>query len=456
MNADSAPTFSLMTTPFVAVQYEESIVGLSFMIASLASYVALDLAKRVRNHDSVLAHGWWFTGSIAMGTGIWATHFVGMLAMSAPFSMGFAYGATGLSWVAAVAASATALYIAAHAQLTYARLAAGALVMGGGISAMHYIGMMALDMTPAIEWTAGWVLLSIAIAIATSTVALWVFFELQKLKREAARLGQAAAALVMGLAICGMHYSGMAAASFPTASICRSASELGGDRLEWLVAGATLLLLTQTMFNSMMDTRMQRNALDLETSWQTKATSLQKLAFRDALTGLPNRLLLDDRLSLAVERSLRDNKKLAVLFIDLDGFKPINDTYGHRFGDAVLIEMARRLASHARATGTVARVGGDEFVVLLEGDTDTQAITGVAQRIIDDLGLPFQAGERDIRLACSVGIATFPNGAPWEELIAHADAAMYTAKRSGGAAYVFFGPGMVDASGGLKPQGMDM
>ncbi len=328
--------------------------------------------------------------------------------------------------------------------------------MGGGISAMHYIGMSALDMSPPIEWKTSWVVLSIAIAIAASTVSLLVFFELLKLHGGAARIGQAAAALVMGAAICGMHYAGMAAANFPIESVCLSAGELGGDRLEWLVAGVSLLLLTQTMLTSMVDARVHRNAAHLEVSWRSKATSFQLLAFRDALTGLPNRLLLEDRLHLAVERCTRDATHLAILFIDLDNFKPVNDNFGHRFGDMVLKEMAGRLATHARATDTVARVGGDEFVVLLEGDPDSQAIIGVAQRIIDDMSRPYMAGGHAIHLSCSIGIATYPEGAAREELIAHADAAMYKVKRAGGSAYAFFDPSMVHAQSQRESQGPEI
>ncbi len=439
-----------MSPPFIAVQYDAVTVGLSFILASFASYVALAIAKRVRNSDSALTLGWWIAGSFAMGTGIWATHFVGMMAMSAPFSIGFSYSATALSWFAALGASATAYFIAARPRLTYGRLAGGAAVMGSGISAMHYIGMLGMDMTPSITWDVNWVIFSVVIAIAASTVALLIFFELSKLSGAPTRIGQLTAALVMATAVCGMHYSGMVAASFPFGSMCRSAGELGGDRLVWSVTGATILLLAQTLFISILETRMQRNASRREATWRTKEKSLQKLAFRDPLTGLPNRLLLDDRLNLAIERCTRDETRLALLFIDLDGFKPVNDTFGHRIGDALLVEVSRRLTANARATDTVARLGGDEFLVLLEGNPDTDATTDVAQRIIDDLKLPFLSAGLTCQISCSIGITTYPDGSPRDDLIAHADAAMYSAKRAGGSAYAIFQPSMLGAGGHSK------
>ncbi|WP_394788203.1 putative bifunctional diguanylate cyclase/phosphodiesterase [Rhodoferax sp.] len=431
-----------MDNSFLTVRYAFGIVALSYFIASFASYVALDLAKRVRTPDRAVALGWWLGGSVAMGTGIWSMHFVGMLAVTLPFTVGYGYVVTALSWVAAVAVSAIALYVASRNRLTLPRLAVGALAMGAGICTMHYTGMAAMDMNPAIHWSMAWVLVSAVIAVVASAAALLIFFWLRLLHGSRERWGQLAAALVMGAAICGMHYTGMAAASFPLDSVCMSAGQLRGDSLGMLVSVATIVLLTLTMFTSMVDARMQSKATILADSLKTANAELQQLAFRDPLTGLPNRLLFDDRVAVAVERCARDGSSLAVLFVDLDGFKPVNDSFGHSFGDAVLREMAQRLAAQARTTDTVARVGGDEFVLLLEGNPDTTATAQIAQRIIDALSLPVVGGEHEVRLSCSLGIAMYPSDGPRDQLMAHADAAMYAAKRAGGSSYAFFEPHM--------------
>ena len=431
-----------MDTSFVAVRYVPWVVALSYLIASFASYAALDLAKRVNTPDRIVALGWWTGGSIAMGTGIWSMHFVGMLAVTLPFAVGYGYAMTGLSWVAAVLVSAIALYIASRARLTPLTLAGGALAMGTGICAMHYTGMAALDMAPGIRWDPRLVAASAGIAVAASAVALLIFFWLRRLARSVERWGQLAAALVMGAAICGMHYTGMAAAAFPEGTVCLSADQLRGDSLGLLVAGASITLLMLTMFASTIEERMQGRAAKLTVSLQTANTELQELAFRDPLTGLPNRLLFDDRVCLAIERCARDGASLSVLFVDLDGFKPINDTFGHSVGDVVLREVASRLAKQARATDTIARVGGDEFVLLLEGCPDTAATAQIAQRIIDALTLPVTAGSHEVRLSCSVGIAMYPADGPHDQMMVHADAAMYAAKRSGGGMYAFFEPHM--------------
>jgi diguanylate cyclase (GGDEF)-like protein len=153
------------------------------------------------------------------------------------------------------------------------------------------------------------------------------------------------------------------------------------------------------------------------------------LAYHDVLTDLPNRALLNDRLQQAILRSHRDEKGLALLVIDLDGFKEINDAYGHHAGDEVLQEVAARLKGVLRASDTVARLGGDEFAVLLPA-TDVNRAVLAARKVLHDLEHPFNADGRAVMASASIGIAGFPGHASsGEELLQRADAAMYVAKQ---------------------------
>lgn len=156
-------------------------------------------------------------------------------------------------------------------------------------------------------------------------------------------------------------------------------------------------------------------------------------ALHDSATGLPNRELFDDRTTQAIAMAERHGWILAVLFIDLDGFKQINDVHGHATGDAVLKEVARRLALNARDEDTVCRSGGDEFLVLLINPEGTGTAERLARDILALIAEPIDAGGRHLSVAASIGIARFPEHATHgPELVAHADAAMYQAKRSGG------------------------
>jgi diguanylate cyclase (GGDEF)-like protein len=174
---------------------------------------------------------------------------------------------------------------------------------------------------------------------------------------------------------------------------------------------------------------------------QRKQKHLFGLAHFDQLTGLPNRTLLLDRLNQAISVSNRASRPISLLFIDLDGFKPVNDTYGHGIGDRLLKEVAERLFACLRDGDTAARMGGDEFVViLLESDLE-RAIT-VAHRILGTLRVPYEFGKKTIsNISASIGIAEYPNHADeLDTLLAAADNAMYVAKKSGKDRFAIFAP----------------
>ncbi len=159
---------------------------------------------------------------------------------------------------------------------------------------------------------------------------------------------------------------------------------------------------------------------------------LAHMAYYDLLTGLPNRLLFRDRLGQALAQAQRQETKVAVLFLDLDGFKPLNDAHGHAFGDHVLFRTAQRLSECLRKSDTLARVGGDEFIILLGGAT-AESAAGMAQAILGSLARPLAVDGKDVRVGASIGVALYPDdNLDVENLIRLADAAMYRAKAAGG------------------------
>ena len=162
----------------------------------------------------------------------------------------------------------------------------------------------------------------------------------------------------------------------------------------------------------------------------------------DSLTQLPTRVYFEDRLAAAATKADANATRLALLFIDLDGFKPVNDTYGHSIGDLVLEQVGQRLKAMSRGKDVVARVGGDEFLLLLTNVTSQEAIAHVADRLIQGLSTPYAAEGREVMISCSVGIAMYPDGCSHAKLIARADAAMYASKRSGGSNHCFYSSAM--------------
>ena len=166
---------------------------------------------------------------------------------------------------------------------------------------------------------------------------------------------------------------------------------------------------------------------------------IQFQANYDTLTGLPNRSLFMDRLSQGMIRSHREDKKLALIFIDLDGFKYVNDTLGHHIGDLLLQQAAKRLTDCMRSSDTVARLGGDEFTIIMPSLEDPARISLAAQRILDALAKPFQLNDEEAIVSGSVGITVFPDDATEAaDLLRNADAAMYRAKDQGKATFQYY------------------
>jgi len=185
-------------------------------------------------------------------------------------------------------------------------------------------------------------------------------------------------------------------------------------------------------------TGLRGTALDISERKRAEAR-IEELATRDPLTGLPNRLLLSDRLAQGIAGASRGGHQLAVMFIDLDHFKAINDTLGHHVGDLLLKEVAKRLGAVVRKDDTLSRLGGDEFVVVLEGLRSPEDAGQVAQKILNSLAHAYQIEGHDLRTAASIGIALYPSdGDDAATLMRHADTAMYSAKSGGRKNYQFF------------------
>ena len=200
-----------------------------------------------------------------------------------------------------------------------------------------------------------------------------------------------------------------------------------------LVGGTMVLFLSRDMFNA-----MKRLRLEIERH-QESERNLSYLARHDPLTHLPNRMLANELIEQALRSAERQDSKLALLFVDLDNFKDINDSMGHAAGDDFLKQVADRLRAAVRKGDIVCRQGGDEFLVGLIDVTASDDISGVASHLLAGIAQPFVVRDSEILASCSIGIAVYPHdGTDFEELLRHADLAMYEAKASGRNTYRFF------------------
>ncbi|MNM65226.1 Cyclic di-GMP phosphodiesterase Gmr [compost metagenome] len=423
--------------------YDQTLVVFSIVVAVLASYTALDMASRLANAQGSVARWWLVGGATAMGLGIWSMHFIGMLAFDLPIPLGYDLAITLWSLAVSVGASAYALWLVSRPSLPGWQLLAGAVLMGLAIAAMHYLGMSALRMQPGIDYHPGWFVASIVLAVAASGAALWIAFRLRNEQRRTRHM-RGLASLLMGLAIVGMHYTGMAAARFPEGSVC-GAVRAGGIDTQWLavlVIVTTVATLGIALIASLFDRRMRERTGVLADSLADANQKLVQAALHDPLTQLPNRMLLQDRMEQAIKRAQREGRAVAVIFCDLDGFKTVNDAYGHQLGDRLLTAVARRIGALLGPQDTFARLGGDEFVMALTVDSPDDALV-IAERVVEAAAQPFLIDTAELQVSASLGIALYPNDASNErELMAHADVAMYHTKQLGRNGYTFFTPAM--------------
>lgn len=421
-------------------EYNHILVAVSFAVAIFASYTALNMAGRVAGSARSNARIWLMGGGFALGVGIWAMHFVGMLAMDHAMNMRFDPFLTGLSMLIEIGSSLFALWLVSAEKLRLRRLLPGALVMGLGISAMHYTGMAALQFASIIVWNSAWVALSIIIALLASCGALWLTFRLRHEGTDVA-LRRAGAAVLMGIAIAGMHYAGMKAAHFPQ----NWPMEHRGVDSNWLavlVSVVALTILGITLLVSLFDARLQARTALLASSLAQANQELAQLALHDTLTRLPNRVLLEDRLEQAISKANREGTSFALLFMDLDGFKAVNDAYGHDIGDKLLVAVTHRLNQPLSGQFTLARIGGDEFVLLAEVSAPDEAAS-LASALVHSIDAPFTIDPYELVVTLSVGIALYPlDGKNERELMFNADAAMYHTKHTGRNGYHFFQPSM--------------
>lgn len=422
--------------------YTFSLVLISVLVAILASYTALDLAGRIATAKGRAVWMWIGGGALSMGIGIWSMHFIGMLAFKLPIDLGFDLPLTLLSLAIGILSSGFALWLVSHPQLPAWQLIIGALAMGVGISSMHYTGMAALRMQPGIDYDPTLFSLSLLIAFVASAAALWIAFRLRK-HTPYVKLARGGAAVLMGMAIVGMHYTGMAAANFADGSFCGALTlGLRTDGLDKLVLVTSLAVLTITLLTSILDARMEARTAELSNSLREANRELTQLALHDTLTGLPNRVLLADCIEQAMRKADAQGGLFALMFMDLDGFKPVNDAFGHHVGDQLLRAVAMRLRENFHRHDTLARIGGDEFVLLVEVE-DVADVSSVAARQVALIGRQFSVGDHELQVSVSIGISLYPgNGHTQQDLLMNADAAMYHAKSAGKNGYSFFDASM--------------
>ena len=516
-------------------QHDYRLVLLAVLICALATYTAFHIYGSARQSQGSKRFGWIFLTGIATGAGIWATHFVAMLAFKTGLPTAYDPILTLASLLIAIGVTSLGFLIAVQGDGKWPP-ALGGVVIGAGIGSMHYTGMRAFTTTGTVAWDDTLVAASIVLGIVFAAAALVRFHSGQ---RHWAAIG---AAGLLTIAICSLHFTAMGAAVItPDPTIVVYPSFMDNSMMALAVAGVASLVILAALAAALIDrestresairlyeladaaaegivvakdgeiinvnqrvtelcelsseqligkkifgdllytprhpgcctgehrietlmTRASGGSVPVEVIWKPYKSGaranevyairdlqerrqaeemIRQLAQYDSLTGLANRSTLRRRLDNVVREAEGIGDSLAVLCIDLDRFKEVNDLYGHGAGDDVLRQCADRMSQVLKRGELLGRVGGDEFVIVQSESQQPASATALAARLIDAFEKPFDADGSLTDIGVSIGIALYPdNGHTAEQLLANADMALYRAKDTGRGCACFFEPEM--------------
>jgi diguanylate cyclase (GGDEF)-like protein len=415
----------------IAWQFKPALDAAAAGLAALAAYVALDFVRRCAVSTGRVAGMWLAGAALSFGTGLWSVHFIMLASSPLPFPIGYGGELTAAGWLLDVTASGAALAIGFRRTPRPLRLGLAALLLACGAVAGSVLYLLDLRVSPSLQWRPLFPALALAELAAVLGACGWI---VGGSRRPATRL-RLLAALLIGLAVAGASRLTALGAEVPLEGL--SLNQFGAfsdTTLTVLAALGSLSLLTTLLTLSVMEARM-RAAL------QAAIARIEEAARTDALTRLPNRHNFDQRLEAMAHRA--DRVEMALLFIGLDNFKPVNDSFGRRIGDMLLQRTADRMREAVGTRGMLARVGGDEFVLLLDRDAGKDAAAAMAKRLLATIAEPCEIEGRTASVSGSIGIVLYPHDGSLSKAMAHAEAAAGYVKRHGGAAFAMFEPSML-------------
>jgi len=387
------------------------LVLLAAAMCVIGSFATLRLGRRAFSVTGAERLGWQFLTAVCAGSSIWTTHFIAMLGYQPGVPVSFDAALTIVSMIIAIAGTGLGIVLST-APLGRLAMPLGGAVFGLAIAAMHFTGMFAYRVDGLIAWDQAYITASIILAVTLSALAFVVGRHVEDGLR-----GQLLPTGILVLAIVSLHFTGMAAFEVtPLAGIDLGADNAAFRAMALSIAVAGLVILGTGMSSYLIDNRLR----------ETSDKRLRHMALHDPLTGLPNRTSFNAHLDACLAGP--EAEGIAVIGIDLNRFKEINDVWGHEAGDAVLCTLADRLKAFAGQTHFAARLGGDEFSVVLHTDSRI----GLQERVeaIEALfNEPVVFGEYKSATGASLGIAVHPHdGEDRNTLVRNADLAMYKAK----------------------------
>ena len=388
------------------------LVIVAALVCTTGSWAILRLFDRAASTAGLQRVGWHFLTAVAAGSSIWCTHFIAMLAYDPGVPVGFDPVLTIVSLLIAMLGALLGFLVAASG-LTRLAPAVGGGIVGLAIVAMHYTGMMAYRVQGVVSWDMTYLVASIILSVVFSAVALHIAM------RQVFRGHKYIATGVLVIAIVSLHFTGMTAFRVSPMLIDGAFSNPTAlQALALAIAGVALVIVGAGLSSYLIDDDVRADSYE----------RLRHMALNDSLTGLPNRASFNERLDQEIDLAGEAGGKVALIGIDLDRFKEINDLRGHSVGDEVLRILARRMINLLREGEFVARLGGDEFAAVhrLRNQAD---LLDFLSRLEAALSKPIRLDDYEVIPGASIGVAIYPDNADSTEvLINNADLAMYRAK----------------------------
>jgi diguanylate cyclase (GGDEF)-like protein len=424
----------------LVMEHDLRFVAVAAVICILGSLIATRLFDNTSSGSTHARVVWMSLAGFAFGSAVWSTHFLSMLAFEPGLPIGYDPALTAISLIVAIISMSGGFALASQAG-RYSPAAGGA-VIGVGIGAMHYTGMAAIRTAGILEWDSA--LIAASLIIGASLAALGMY----RLARSSSAFRTYEAAGWLVVAIVGHHFTGMSAITIvPDPQVLVPEQIMPTYVMAIAVTCVSLLVIGMAFATYAIDFRNQRAA----------EVRFHHLAHFDTLTGLPNRLAFLGRLNADLRHAAAKHQKLALLSLDLDRFKDVNDIFGHGTGDQVLTEAGNRLRELAGDDCFLARLGGDEFVALNLSRRQPEDAMELAEKINEALGREMKLDQHTVNIGSSIGIAVFPeDGATAEEMMASADLAMYRAKEAVGNKIRFFERAMDDQVRQRRALGLDL
>jgi diguanylate cyclase len=418
----------MFDTAAYAFAYQQVLVVIAGAVCLFGTWVGMRHFARARATDGSTRRGWLFMASVGTGVALWASTFISILALDPLLVSGFEPVATGVVLVIAVVACFVGFEIGSR-HFTLAP-ETGGLVMGAGILAMHFIALKAWHVEGRLEWNAYGMAMTFVLGLGLSALAV------NRANRPVTRWCRHGAAIVLAFMICVMHYSLTATASaVPDASVVLPPYLIPANMLVVAVVGAVLLVMGSGFSSYIIDLRARTESAD----------RIHQLSFNDTMTGLPNRIAFNERLAFDAAEAHEKAHKLAAFSIDIDGFKDINDLYGHGAGDLLLIEAAMRMRKQLDGNEFLARQNGDEFLALTTSGNHPHDAHAFAKRIAQAFAQSFTVDGHAVILTASIGFSIFPTDTPERDhLLSNAKLAMHRGKSKQGGSICMYSREMDD------------